>query len=414
MQTIGIHSIEDCLEILTGLQKHNLKFEIDSSDSTIINSIARQVFKGTALTDRQYNLMKEKLLNYKDQFETQEVMGFDRALEKLRQPLRHIDRSKYIKIVSHSEMLGSDHIYESYKEDWKWIEIRFPFAKNTIIKINELAFLARDSYYHKKGSHKHFFQLKEQHVFNVIDKFINTEFEIQEELITLYNSIKDIQDKKYSFIPHIRDTDLCNLHPAGLELAKQELGNLSKDNLLKYIDRRSRYGITDFKVDLSEGNLSEKIATRESADILFPPAEYRLESILEAVHNLDRYPLLIVLTEKEANEQLYNIFNFLKHYIPSEEQSVLFRLEEKENEFNQLVKEYKLNNWVDKTTKVVYINNNKLPKICLSSDWRPIASLSFDSRCSRNVDSYISEFCDLIIYHDNEISPLRRYSRYYA
>ena len=89
-------TIEDCLETLTGLSSND-KFEIDSNDKTIINSIARQVFKGTALTDRQFLLMKEKLSSYFEQFLSNNYTGHENAIHELRQPLREIDRSKFIK-----------------------------------------------------------------------------------------------------------------------------------------------------------------------------------------------------------------------------------------------------------------------------------------------------------------------------
>ena len=40
-------TIEDCIEALAGLRESNLEFTIERSDTTIINSIARQCFKGT-------------------------------------------------------------------------------------------------------------------------------------------------------------------------------------------------------------------------------------------------------------------------------------------------------------------------------------------------------------------------------
>ena len=91
----NINTIEDLLETLAGLtSSDNLK--IESTDATIIHSIARQSFKGTALTDRQFLLMKDKLQKYKEQFTN---CNFDLAIKTLRLPLRQIDRSKYITLI---------------------------------------------------------------------------------------------------------------------------------------------------------------------------------------------------------------------------------------------------------------------------------------------------------------------------
>ena len=77
-----LETIEDCLEIITGLVRtHALcKFNIDTNDKTIINSISRQVFKGKALTDRQFALMQIKLSMYESQF----VNNFLKGVEELK------------------------------------------------------------------------------------------------------------------------------------------------------------------------------------------------------------------------------------------------------------------------------------------------------------------------------------------
>ena len=57
---------EDCLAYLLFPDE---EFVIDKSDIGILNSINNQLRKKIALTDRQYELVKTKLLQYIDQFE---------------------------------------------------------------------------------------------------------------------------------------------------------------------------------------------------------------------------------------------------------------------------------------------------------------------------------------------------------
>ena len=407
----NIINIEDLLEVSANLHI-GPKILLDKEDMTIMNSIARQTFKGTALTDRQHALMKEKLLKYKQQFLNLDC-DFDYAIEQLRNPLRKIDRSKYIKIVNTDDVYSDNDVYESYKSKWKWIKVRFPFSKKLIIDLQSIQCSA-NSHVHFKGSHEHFFLLNENNLYNVVKTFKGKNFEIQQELLNLYDEIETIKTDKEKYVPSIQNYSLLNLNSEALKQAEHDLGKITKSNFLKFIDRRRRYGVVDYDNPLQSGSLHEKIATRDKQEILFNPDNYRIEDVLLALEDLDRYPLLVVLNEHKAESQLHEVYNSIRHYISNEYQSVLFRLDEKDSEFNQMIKEYKLNNWVDKSTKIVYISNNKLPKICLSSDWKPIASFNFDSRVNRNVDSYISEFCDLIVYYDKEISPFRRYSSYYG
>ena len=89
------NTVEDCLEILAGFRKESDKLSLMKEDYTIMHSIARQVFKGTALTDRQLALMQTKLLAYKDQFDNADI---PLEINKLRHPLRKINRDKYVKL----------------------------------------------------------------------------------------------------------------------------------------------------------------------------------------------------------------------------------------------------------------------------------------------------------------------------
>lgn len=405
--TQNANTIEDLLEILAGLKQAS-KINVLPSDTTIMNSIARQVFKGTALTDRQYNLMKEKLQDYKDQFTALDY-NFDQALNNLRHPLRTIDRSKYITVVSHSEMVGKEGVYESYKENWQWIKVRFPFNRRDITSINTASTgLKSDSYYHEKGSHEHFFILNELNAYNLINEFKNREFKIDQMLLDIYSEAQEIIDNKYIHIPYV-DQDGCkNLHKNA-----QLLVDKVPNDIYYHADRHRRYGIIETKYDHNDNSLISNIAFRKEIDIQVKPSEYSMNNLVEAIYKLDRFPLLVVLDENYAEDQLYEFYSSVNTVVSNTEQSVLFRLEGSSN-FNSFVKEKKLNNWVDKNTKIVYINNNKLPKLCLSVDWNPEAAIVYNSKLNRNVNLYLVNNCDLIVYREEEISPMRKYSRYYG
>ena len=62
-----LETVEDYLEVLGGLQG-NHKIKIQSEDCTILYSIARQVFRGKAFTDRQLDVVLLKLNFYQKRF----------------------------------------------------------------------------------------------------------------------------------------------------------------------------------------------------------------------------------------------------------------------------------------------------------------------------------------------------------
>ena len=391
-----ILNLEDCLEYLTGLRESPVKFTIEKNDATIMNSIARQCFKGTALTDRQSALMHDKLQTYRDQFMNLD-WDFDYAVNQLRQPLRSIDRSKYIKIVDNS------------------IVVRFPFNKTDIVYVQEAANKCQE-YHHQKGTHIHYFAYNERNILNLLDRFTKKDFVIDEELLHVYNTVKEIYNNPIEYLSGIdNDYNLININPTLALTIQKEVGESSAENFTKLYDRRFRYGFNYFaNLDKLNNDLVHEIASRNDKTYHSKPSIESTDSILTALWELDRFPLLVVLDQTHAEEQLYTFANHYRDILDSNEQSVLFRLEEKDAGFNQLIKDRKLNNWVDKTTKVVYISKNKLPKLLVENDWKPNATFSFSSSMDRFVNSYVSFNCDLIVYREEHISPMRRHSRYYG
>ena len=391
-----ILNLEDCLEHLTGLRESPVKFTIEQTDFTIMNSIARQCFKGVALTDRQSALMQEKLLTYRDQF-TNLDWDFDYAVNQLRQPLRSIDRSKYIKIA------GND------------IVVRFPFNKTDIVYVQEAANKCQE-YHHQKGSHIHSFAYNERNILNLLDRFTKKEFTIDEELLDIYDKVKAINSNPQEYLSGIDDNyNLININAKLAVTIQNEVGEASAESFTKLYDRRFRYGFNHVaNLGKARNELIHNIAARKETTYHSIPSIESTNAILTALWELDRFPLLVILDPLHAEEQLYTFVNHYRDILDAEEQSVLFRLEQKDAGFNQLVKDRKLNNWVDISTKVVYISKSKLPKLLVKNEWKPSAAFSFSSTMDRFVDSYVSFNCDLIVYREEHMSPMRRHSKYYG
>lgn len=400
------NTIEDLLEILAGLQGQ-AKMQIDSNDATIMYSVARQTFKGTALTDRQHALMKEKLQSYKEQFTALDY-SFNTALESLRLPLRQIDRRKYIKIVDYP----GDIVYESNSKE-KFIEVRFPFRKTEILLIQEVANKAVDTYHHKKGSHVHYFAYNEFNALQLLERFSNKEFEIDSELMELYKDMKAIHDNPQDYLSGISNMKLVNINSALAPFIKEEIGELSNNNVIQFIDRRFRYGF-NLTENISKNTLAQKIALRDDPQYHSKPSEEPTPDILNALWELNRFPMLVILDTNYAENQLYEFVNYYRDILNPEDQSVLFRLEGKDTGFNQLIKDRKLNNWVDKNTKIVYISRDKLPKLLINNEWKPTVTFSYTSSLDKFVNSYTSFNCDLVVFREEVLSPFRRHSRYYG
>jgi len=395
------YTIEDSLELLVGLKK-SVDFELETSDISFLQSIARQTFKGTALTDRQCEVVKEKLLKYKTQF-TKESYDIDQALKTLRMPLREIDRSKYITLVQ--------------RQDSAWIKIRFPFSKSLICKLEEIS-RRKDDYYHDKGSHEHYFKLSEKVVFELVSLFNSKNFTIDREIIDIYEKLVIMNNNKKEYIPGVYNLKLKNLNERATNYMISSIGEPTVENLALYKDRQNLFGLHHFdEQDLNNSlsnfsTLSKNIINRRSSNVFVKNTKYTLHSVSETLLELNRFPLLVVLTETTPLDDLYSVYNCLSGFIEKGESSVLFRLDNKTNsEFNTFIKKNNLNSTLDKNTKVVYINSNNITKPLLKSGWKASATLLMSShKLITRVKTYVDE-CDLIIHYDEDVSQYTRFNR---
>lgn len=415
MNNAAIHTVEDLLEILAGLVT-GPKIEIETSDMTIMYSIARQVFKGTALTDRQLELVTQKLTQYKDQFINNNI-NFDLALDTLRMPLRHIDRSKYIKLVDQNEV-SKNNVYESYKKDWTWIKVRFPFSKKLIVLIESLTRNNLAEYYHEKGSHEHYFLCTEKNTIGIVESFQGKNFDIDEELLNWYGKIKSMKENKNDYLPGIYNFKLKNLNDKALQYMISSLGEPTIENLSMYKDRSQSLGLEHFdNVELDKSinmltTLSQKIVRREKSNVLVNRKHFNINNLCESLLDLDRFPLLVVLPENDPDQALHEIHSGLSGFVEPSECSVLFRLDTHANyEFNNYIKHHKLNSPLDKSLKVVYISNNKVPKPLIKSGWKALTVLMMGSlRPASNVGVYLDE-ADLVIHYDESVSQMMRFQK---
>ena len=385
------NTIEDCLELLAGFRKESDNFSLMKEDYTIMHSIARQVFKGTALTDRQLALMQTKLLAYKDQFDNADI---PLEINKLRHPLRKINRDKYVKL------------------DNDKIKVRFPFKKSDIMLINEISHKSK-GYTHQKGSHEHFFDYTELNVKNILDRFASKSFKIDKELFEVYHEIKHMEAQKENYVPGIFNMQLKNINASAKKLMELDIGKLNDDTFIKYVDRKFKYGLAH--VDLREPkNITESIAFRKSIVYESKPSTERLEDLLGSLWQLDRFPLLVILDKEYAEKQLHDMLTYYRDILNVDQQSVLFRLDDKNAGFNHLVKDRKVNNWVDKSTKIVYISKDKLPKLLINCECKPTVALCFNSMFDKTLDTFVKDTCDLVIFREEHLSPFRRHSNLYG
>lgn len=391
--------IEEYLELLSN-------FDIDSKDIKLINSLNAQSKKQIALTDRQHNLLKEKLLEYKEKFLNAGYSNLEDDLNNLRLPYRIIDRTKKIFVVEKE----SYDLFGISKRTM--LAIKFPYTSKMIKHITFIKSLQDRKEYDSKTK-THFLSFTEKNIFLLIDRLKDCNFEVQKELYDMYLKIKDFINDQENYVPGIYNYKIKNVSDKTLSFAKNTLGNPSIDNLALYYDRKDIFGLCNFdskELEISLTNLNslaKNIAKHDEKIFFISASKYSYDALFTALDQLQRFPLLIVLKKNFEYLQLVEIYETIKNKINNTEISVLFRLENTNNnalQFNKIIQEHNLNNPVTSQTKIVILNHEKIPKPLLNTNWISETTLLMESlRYSKIVSAYHNK-SNLILHYDEQPS----------
>ena len=395
-------TIEDFVEVLVGYQEHNCehKFIIQRSDFNLLTSLGRQTLREIPYTDRQYALVKDKLLAYVDQFESNGFTDIQSNFKNLRMPLREIDRSRWIRFETTS--------------NGDMIAVRFTFQKKLISALQKLA----NSDHYDKLKKTHYFTYNEINLHSIISALADKGFEVQPELQEKYEILEMMNKNKKDYIPGIYSLSLKNLNEKAINYMVSTIGdepNIS--NLAKYRDRESLFGIKHFdQADLDNSinmytTLSQKIIRRTNSKVLIDPTEYPFDRVAESLLELSRYPILVVLNDQNDFDNLTKVYQSFRNIFNGDDFCTLYRKDNNTPDniaFNNYIKENNLNNSLALSSKVVYTSINKMSKVLLQSEWKPQCALFMGSIRSNTIDPYINEL-DLVIHYDVESSQFVRF-----
>lgn len=405
-----VNNIESYLELLTGLEGDE-SFTIVQSDHTILFSIARQVYKGIGLTDRQYDLVKLKLLSYTSQFT---ALGYDvvNAVATTRIPIREFDRSRWIKIVPTPATVE---VFNNDTPNALFIAVRFTFQKKLISALEQIDH--KPEYYDKLNKIQ-YFNYSDQTLYKIMTAFKDSNFEVEDSIKERYNVFEMMNNNKNDYIPGIYGLKLKNLHNKAIDYIITDIGDTpNTDNLALYKDKSNLYNIQHFDEDdlnLSVSkltSLSQKIVRRNTSSVLVNSNEHVFERVAETILELNRYPILVCLNDRTDFANMQTVYYSFRNIFNNEDMCVLYRKDNSspENiEFNDFIKDNNINNSLAQSSKIVYTNVNKMSKTLLKSDWKPSAVILMDSvRQSGPMNAYIQDI-DLVIHYDTDISTFSR------
>lgn len=391
--------LEDLILHLTGTYPIKEDMEppcLDKSDINLLRSFSSQIVRNLGFTDRQYDLAKRKIDDYADQFLF--LSNIDEIKNQTRIPLRQIDRSRWIKIVENS------------KGDYE-IAVRFTFQKKLISSINSIKQSLDNKGSYDSETKVHTFEYSEQNLFKIVNAFKDKNFVLDSTVSSIYDKLDNLNPEDH--IPGVYNYEIKNLNSEGTKLIVNEIGDPSANNILLYQDRSLKYGL-DVAHKLNLDNLSAKIASRKHSNITINSTKVNVDTLLLALEELRRFPILILLPAEHCHDIIIEYQNYIRNLINNEDVSVIFRLDNQGEGiyFNEYIRLQKINNKVDFNTKVVYSLDNKIPKPLLNSDWKPNTILLHGARPvggRKVVDCYTDS--DLIIHYHDGLAPLHYFYR---
>ena len=391
------NSLENCLVFL------NENIELKKQDKYLIRSLAKQVLMDVGLTDKQVNLARKKLDEYQSDLDRFDI-DTQHAKQNIDLPIRYLDRSRWIR-------------FENSDEGIK-ICVRFLYAKKLINALeNVKKYIPTDQADYDAESKTWRFDYSESNLYEIVKAFEKYNFEIHQDVRQLYEQLCELNPN--DVVPGVYQGTIKNIPDNAVQFLKQEIGEVDQNhNLVLYKDRSIKYGLHYFDSDILANSLGHysylagKIANRTVPNISIDNSVFSIESIVLALEELHRLPLLIVIPSQQP-EIIVELHKSLKNIILPQDTSVMFRLDNTQEgrPLNDWIKDMDLNNPLDETTKIVYTLDNRIPKPVLNSVWHPgtilsVAQSSMLVSTKRILNYYADR--DLIVHFENSNGEIIR------
>ena len=398
------HTIEDALEILAGTTNRAVNIRIDFGEVNLVKSLARQVARGTALTDRQFDLATKKIEKYRVGLE-QNAVNVESllALKTLRMPLRQLDRTQSISLF-----IDTDNKTK--------VLIKYVFSKKFSAIWSNLQEQLTATVQDSKGEKR--LSFNEQDLYLIVNTLKPLGFAVSNDVETLYEKIEEIYLSPDNFAPYVDIVDdtpvLKNVNARCQEYLDKEVPSRKDSDFLVFLDRVKNCGIyhKNSKIiekitEISPNNLIKTILVSPETRFRLNPQEHTTSSLFNILDTLNQWPMLVLVDEtKDAISQVKHLCTELMHRCASNEVTVFFRLENgnpEHEEFNQFVKDNHLNNYIDSKTKVVFVSKNRIPKPLFNADWKPRTALVTSTYEYGKTSAYLNDF-PTVYYYNNSVS----------
>lgn len=377
------------LQIINGPEE-NIRV-IKSRDMKVMKSLGKIILSPNFITENQGRLLlkifHENLENFGDFSEEVKAVISSPSWSK---PFRPIDKTKKMYLSTDDlciviEFAFSSPLRKLITGIWKEV--------SGLSQINSGKIYRAD--------------LTEKNIVKLYETFEPHGFEIEEKIHDFYKTIKSWSkiEVKSQFL-------LTNFSHANFQKAiTQDLGletpidqNIIKDRSMRY-----QYFLeNDENTENLPKNLTEKIAFRKSNKVWINRSETSLDEIFSSLLKLKRLPALVIFDHndyKRCFEDLKHLHENLEKNGIFEGVGIYFRLpnDEQGTQFNKFIADHQYNVQLDEKTKIVGVQNGKIPKFFLKNAWKPMSVISIGNSIKQTKTAAYANCCDLVIsYTDSQ------------
>jgi hypothetical protein len=245
--------------------------------------------------------------------------------------------------------------------------------------------------------------LTEKNIVTLYETFEPHGFEIEEKIHNFYNTIKS-----WSKIEVENQFLLTNFSHANFQkVITQDLGLETEIDKSVIRDRSVRYQYFVDDTSKNPENLTEKMAFRKSNKVWISKTETGLDEIFSSLLKLKRLPTMVIFDNndhKKCFEELKNLHENLEKNGIFDGIGMYFRLPNDEYgiQFNKFIADHQYNAQLDNTTKIVGVQNGKIPKFFLKNAWKPMSVISIGSSLKQTKTAAYTNCCDLIIAYTEQ------------
>lgn len=384
MYTSNMTTIDKLLIKIVNQSDPSVEEVIPKRDARVLRSLATAILTPGFITENQSKLLVKILTEHTDKF----VQNLDELVESLITPswsklFREVDKTKKMYISSAEPLLVIEFAFSSAMRK---------SVTSSVKKINGLVQVASGKVYSA--------DLTEENIETLVELLQPMGFEIEEKILDFYKIIKSWEktEVKNQFLL----TNITHINFQKQITADLGISTPINDNVIS--DRSTRYQYFHEKSGKNPEKLTEILAYRNSTKVWVDRNKWSLDEIIFSLTELKRLPVLVVFDNNDPKKCLAEmaiLHESLENNSIYDNVGIYFRLPNDEvgSQFNKFISEHSYNCQLDNTTKVVGVQNGKIPKFFLKNEWRPMSVISVGNTLRQTKTSVYANLCDLIISH---------------